>query len=222
MPVMAEGPWAERAQIAREIISYVAARPSRIGEAAWWLRNRSDTTMSTRAPWWPRAAITGVGEALPPAGMVFEFGGGGSTLWLHDLGARVICVEHDREWFESLSGRLPADVEMVLREPTTSGTVGSEVAPGSYFDAYVAEIDRWPDQSFDLVIVDGRARVRCGLAARSKVKRGGLLLLDDSDRPRYRELVDALIGWERTDYTGLKVGGGGVCQTSVWCRPIAP
>jgi hypothetical protein len=75
------------------------------------------------------------------------------------------------------------------------------------------------DASLDLVIVDGRARVACGLAAMAKVKPGGMLLLDDSDRPRYARLREALTGWHGRDYRGFKPGGGPVCQTTVWTQP---
>ncbi|WP_138734662.1 class I SAM-dependent methyltransferase [Modestobacter excelsi] len=164
-------------------------------------------------------AVEAVGGSLPPEPTVFEFGGGGSTLWLHDLGARITSVEHDPEWFEVLRDALPASVELVLRPPALVGAIGSVAEPGHFFDAYVGELASRADESFDLIVVDGRARVDCGLVARGKVKSGGMLLLDDSDRPRYGALVDALSGWERADFVGLKVGGGGTAQTTVWRRP---
>jgi hypothetical protein len=218
---MMQTQWTTRARTVTEILSYVARRPSRAPEIRAWIRDRGRTTIDSRTPWWPYAAIQGVREALPPAAVVFEFGGGGSTLWLHDLGARVTCVEHHREWFGSLRQRLPEDVTLALREPTSTGAATSESEPGNFFDDYVCAVTEQADSTIDLVIVDGRARVACGLAAMSKIRPGGMLLLDDSDRPRYRPLLEALNGWDRTDYTGLKIGGGPPCRTTVWRRPVA-
>jgi hypothetical protein len=48
--------------------------------------------------------------------------------------------------------------------------------------SYAAFIDRFPDHSFDLVIIDGRARAACIQHAIPKVKKGGYLLVDDSER----------------------------------------
>jgi hypothetical protein len=186
-----------------------------------WVRDRKTTTIAGRKPWWPYRAADGVKAALPERPAVFEFGGGGSTLWLHDHGARLTVVENDRDWYEVLRDNLAETetVTLLLREAELSGEIGSQSMPGRYFDGYVATIADQTDESLDLVIVDGRARVACGLAAMPKVKPGGLLLLDDSDRERYTPLSTALSSWERTDYRGLKPGGGAPCQTTVWRRP---
>ena len=107
----------------------------------------------------------------------------------------------------------------MLREPQTTGSIESARPRGCYFDDYVAVACDIPDGSLDLVVVDGRARVACGLAAAPKVKPGGLLLLDDSARRDYTGLPEHLGGWTRTDYFGLKMGGGLPRQTSIWRRP---
>lgn len=201
------------------IVKQLAADPRRLPDLGRWLRDHRKTTLASRAPWWPYAAVDAVAEALPPHARVLEFGGGGSTLWLHDRGAAVVCVEHDSRWFDQLRKALPEDVELLLRPPDAEGTIRSEFEPGHFFDSYVAEAARHPDDTFDLVIVDGRARVECGLATMSKVRPGGMFLLDDSERPRYAPLVTALSPWPRTDFRGLKIGGGGLFQTTIWWRP---
>ena len=40
---------------------------------------------------------------------------------------------------------------------------------------------------FDIVLIDGRDRVRCAKNAISKLKSGGILIWDDSDRGYYEE-----------------------------------
>jgi hypothetical protein len=162
-----------------------------------------------------------VARRLPAGGSVFEFGGGGSSLWLLDRGARLTVVEHHRGWYEELRRILPSTVDLILCEPAPEGVVASDAESGRFFDEYVQAINAQRDDSLDLVIIDGRARVACGLAAMNKVKPGGMLLLDDSDRRRYGRLIDALATWERADFRGLKAGGGGVHQTSIWFRPAA-
>ena len=208
----------ERTQTVVKLAGDLARRPRLARELPVWLRHRNRTTMELRRPWWPYRAAEAVAAALPPGGRVFEFGGGGSTLWLHDLGATLTTVEHHKGWYEELRSLLPDDVTLILREPTSDGTASSESEPG-FFDDYVATIAEVADDSLDLVIVDGRARVACGTAAMDKVKPGGMLLLDDSDRPRYAQLVERLAAWPRTVHRGLKPGGGATFETSVWRRP---
>lgn len=197
---------------------WVARDPrSRTAELRRWLREyRQDDLITARRPWWPYPLIDAVAENLPRGAEVFEFGGGGSSLWLHDHGARLTVVEHHRGWYETLRHHLPEDVTLLLREPRASGTVGSESEPGHFFDDYRDAIAEVPDASLDLVVVDGRARVACGIAAMSKVRPGGMLLLDDSQRARYALLGERLAAWHRMDYRGLKSGGDALGQATVW------
>ena len=201
------------------IAVFYGARPHRAGEVLRWARQRRQSTIDSRLPWWPFAAITSVAAALPADAKVFEFGGGGSSLWLADLGAQVTVAEHDREWFQVLREQLGDTATTLLSEPSTEGTIGSVKTPGKFFDEYVGLVAAQPDERFDLVIVDGRARVECGLAAMSKIRPGGILLLDDSHRFRYEPLRQALSGWARTDHRGLKIGSNKVAQTTTWVKP---
>jgi hypothetical protein len=203
------------ADLAREM----AGRPAYLAELPGWLITRGRSPMVARKPWWPAEAVRYVATELPVNGRVFEFGTGGSTLWLADLGARIVGVEHDREWYEQVSSHSPASARLVFAGPAPEGRVRSGSAAGA-FDEYVRVIDSFDDAYFDLVILDGRVRVACGLAAMNKVADGGMLLLDDSDRARYRALSEALTGWRRVDLRGMKAGARvGLHQTTVWRKP---
>ncbi|NMD94989.1 hypothetical protein HF877_06170 [Rhodococcus sp. BL-253-APC-6A1W] len=57
-----------------------------------------------------------------------------------------------------------------------------------------------------------------GRAAIPKIAPGGMLFLDDSDRPRYNPLVRELASWNRADYRGLKRAGD-IAQSTIWTRP---
>ena len=72
---------------------------------------------------------------------------------------------------------------LMHRGTISIGKISSDVDPG-FFDDYVAAINDELDNSLDLVIVDGRARVECVRRAMPKVKPGGLLLLDDTGRTK--------------------------------------
>lgn len=196
-------------------------QPHRLDDIRKWVRDRNTSSTSARLPWWPYSAIERMRELVRRGDRVFEYGGGGSSLWLYDSGAELTVVEHDREWFEELRRILPDDVRVDLREPTRTGSCRSRFHPGEeYFDDYVRAIEDAPDSSMDLVIVDGRSRVACGLASMTKVKLGGRLLLDDSNRSRYQELHEVLSSWRREDFYGVKPGGiGPARRTSLWQRP---
>jgi len=173
--------------------------------------------MVLRQPWWPYAMTELVESVLPPDARVFEYGGGGSSAWLSDHGAQLTVIEHHQEWCEELRRSLPNDVELISAPACDIGVIGSPAEAG-YFDDYVKAIDGYPDRSFDLVIVDGRARVECISRAKTKVKQGGHLLLDDSDRPRYGAAVTAMSAWQATTITGLKPGSPIPATTTIWTK----
>lgn len=205
----------------RTAVNLAASFVAHPGQLAWvprWLHERRARPLELRQPWWPYLAQVYVDQELPPHAQVFEFGGGGSTLWLEDRGSRVSTVEHDAGWFRTLDEQTGDSVTLLLCPATDEGRVSSVVEQG-YFDDYVDAVSVIDDQSCDLLVVDGRARVACGEAGHRKVKPGGLLLLDDSDRPRYRALHDVLQGWSARQFHGLKAGSAAMCRTTIWRRP---
>ncbi|HLI94422.1 MAG TPA: hypothetical protein VKU83_12450, partial [Puia sp.] len=64
-------------------------------------------------------------------------------------------------------------------------------------------IDVYPDSHFDVIIVDGRARPSCIKHALPKLKPGGWLLVDNSDRSYYLEPFS----FDKTDWKVLTFEG---------------
>jgi len=212
---------ARRCQEDCAAVMHIAGHPLDLTRNKQWLRQRTRATMALRVPWWPYDAISWVAAVLPPGARVFEYGGGGSTLWLADRGAVVIVAEHDGPWHRQLADSLPSSVRLLFRPPAAEGTVTSASEPG-FFDDYAVAISGETNGSLDLVIVDGRVRVECVRQAMPKVRPGGLLLMDDTDRARYQPAIDLLSRWECHVFTGLKPGHRAPAQTSVWRRPGSP
>lgn len=197
---------------------YLVRHPLEIRRVPRWFLERRLSPIAMRVPWWPYEATTWVAEHLPLGARVFEYGGGGSTLWLEDHGAIVTVVDHDEMWFQQLREAVLPSTSLMHRGTISIGKISSDVDPG-FFDDYVAAINDELDNSLDLVIVDGRARVECVRRAMPKVKPGGLLLLDDTGRTRYESAIAFLAQWDRHVFEGLKPGDGFPAQTSVWRRP---
>lgn len=183
-----------------------------------------------KRPWLPYGAIRMLWNALESGDRVFEWGCGGSTIWLARLGCRVHSVEHDRNWTRAVrksleESALTEKVELRTHEPRETGSVTNryrsarEEYRGLSFREYVEAIEAFPDHHFDLVIVDGRARSACLEAAVQKVSPSGLLLLDDSDRDRYQAAVKHVESWHRLTFTGLQPYKLKPGFTSIWRNP---
>ena len=171
-------------------------------------------------PWFAEWAQDWLEEQIQPDWTAFEWGSGGSTLWLEGLCASVVSVEHDPAWWDRVQQAVDNALVTVMLVHAGGEELGSDPAnprhyrsscrPGNFRD-YVQVIDLM--EPFDLVMVDGRARASCIAHAVPMVRKGGVLVLDNAERDWYlaqtRNLLD---GWERTDFWE------GEWLTSAWMK----
>jgi hypothetical protein len=189
-----------------------------------------------QTPWITYGAIHFLESHLRPDMRVFEYGSGGSSLFFARRVREGISIEHDPAWAaevkQALVDQRLANWTVQLVEPSNDGSGGDPSDPASYtssdapqvgrsFRAYAAAIDKFPDDSFDLVMIDGRARPACFVHARPKVKPGGWLLLDNADWPGYRYVHRELdrLGWPSRTFAGPSPYGFNFSETCSWRRP---
>lgn len=60
----------------------------------------------------------------------------------------------------------------------------------SSFDHYVSSIDQ-VEGTFDLIVIDGRARVSCLAKSVGRLSPRGMILFDNSNRLEYREAINS-------------------------------
>jgi predicted O-methyltransferase YrrM len=191
----------------RTVSSWSARHPHAVKHVPRLLRTVGKTTLSERLPWLPFDVIDLLDAKLVPAATVFEYGGGGSTAWFADRVDKVVTAEHDADWLAMLCTAVPNDKVTVLHRSADND-----------FADYVAAIKNYPDASFDVVVVDGRRRVRCFEQAIPKVKPGGLLILDDVDREYYSPAFD-MVKWPRTVFHGFAPCKDTIAHTAVFTAP---
>jgi predicted O-methyltransferase YrrM len=177
--------------------------------AAWW-RARRDST--PQRPWIVPAAIGFLRRRIRSSWSVLELGAGRSTPWFARRAGRVISLEDNEFWHDWVVERLALDglanVDLRLRP----------------VEAFADEIETLPDRAFDLVVMDflespDVTRTDVLKSAMERVRPGGYLLLDDSDRPGYAAAFDLLAGWRFRKFVGVKDGWPEVCETGIFRRP---
>lgn len=211
--------------------------PGQLRHMHRWLASfRQDYTLKRQIPWLTFDAIAYLSARVAPGWRVFEYGSGGSTLFWLNRGCEIVSIEHDELWYAQVQRRLnpdsPIDYRLVPPEPghVCEGESASAADPRCYRSAspqfagvnfwrYVRQIDEFPDQYFDLVLVDGRARASCVVHSASKVKAGGLLILDNAERPYYlAQTQSALSGFAERRFPGLGPGTWPSFQTNIYVR----
>ncbi|GIG36098.1 class I SAM-dependent methyltransferase [Cellulomonas pakistanensis] len=148
-------------------------------------------------PWWTYSAIDTVRDHLDRLGgsaRVFEYGSGASSVWLGRRVAEVHSVEHHagfagvmRDVLRETGLQDVVDLIEVAPEESAHPVVPStrRGEEGRDYRRYVHSIDEVPGE-FDLVVVDGRARVACMQHAVRRLAPNGIVLFDDTQRPRYQ------------------------------------
>lgn len=160
-----------------------------------------DDMVTLGVPWWTYGAIDVVDSFLQGLGgqaRIFEFGSGASTIWLAQRAAEVHAVEHDELWAGKVRSLLDASPDLAAKvhlhvvpaAPSKHPAVPSRGrgAAGLDFADYVDTIRR-VGGTFDLVSVDGRAREASLAAAVGRLRPHGMALVDDSQRRRYRSVM---------------------------------
>lgn len=113
--------------------------------------------------------------------VVLEFGTGWSTIWFAWHGCWTLSLEHDRDWWKEVGDVLERErlsAHVLLLPP----------------DKFAPLVSGCRDSTFDLVYVDcvDEYRNEVAFASMSKVKSGGLLVLDDTHWPLWRPVLDSI------------------------------
>jgi predicted O-methyltransferase YrrM len=177
---------------------------------AAWLRARTGRT--PERPWIAPAAIGWLRRRIRSDWSILELGAGRSTMWLARRAGRVVSFEDNEFWAVHTRSRLAG---------LGLGNVDLRVGPIEELSDRVGALS---DSSFDLVVVDfleapSVTRIDVLKPAMKKVKPGGLLLLDDSDRPGYAEAFELLDGWRFRKFVGVKDQWPEACETGIFRRP---
>ena len=205
-----------------------------------WKKSQSkdQSPLINRKPWMTFQSISFLEKNLTNGCSIFEYGGGGSTLYFLDKASKVTTVEHDEVWFEELNkqineGGLSDNWRGLLIKPNVRPNQEKSDAsdPNLYtssdhefdnywFKEYVTTIDAYPDSSFDFVIIDGRSRPSCLKHSISKVKIGGHLILDNTERIYYlKQTINYLNSYRVIlDKFGPTPGLPHFTKTTIWKR----
>ena len=132
-------------------------------------------------PWYTYPAIEYLSQFDYQNKKVFEFGVGNSSLFWANRAMKVVSVEDNLKWFEKWQNE--------LKHPHLSVIWRDE---GEIYENAILETDEMQD----VIIIDGKRRFQCAQSALKRLNKGGIIILDDSDRINtsleYKKAVDIL------------------------------
>ena len=158
-------------------------------------------------PWLGELAIARLDSILKPDSRVLECGAGASTLWMAPKVKGIISYEHNPGWSQA--------VELELEKRKIKNVAVC-------FDPDYPKNGIKPSRKlFDIVIIDGRGRVKGVETGFPLVKPGGFLILDNSNRARYQPANDlmAVLKWDCAIIQSPILPKNSKGYTTFWRRP---
>lgn len=189
-------------------------------EGVRYIRDQRDgrSPLQQGLPYFSWSAIDFLRQQVKPGSRVFEFGSGGSTIFLLNLGCEVTSVETSSEWVNTIKQASGGNLNWHVIEHCHDHPTKDQIAA---FPRYVHAGAPW-----DLVIVDNTEtdtlkRVSCMMEARGCIRPGGLLVFDDAHLAEYREVPKFLEGWHRQSFRGLGIARPWITMTDIYTAPGA-
>jgi len=157
--------------------------------------NGKRSPLSDELPWVTYGAIDWFSLHLNKGMVLFEWGSGGSTAFFSRHVEKVFTVEHNPIWYQEVVSTITKNVydnvKIDLVTPEKADRFDNwylstdSQYKGFSFEKYARTIDLYPNHFFDVVFIDGRARPGCIRQSLLKIKSGGYLILDNSERKEY-------------------------------------
>ena len=194
------------------------------------VRYKAFRKKNSPSPWLSPAATLFFDNWLTKDHIGVEFGSGLSTVFFAKRTKKMIVVEHFKPWYEKVVELFKKHAVENVDYRFVAHQKGDEIIPDpSLFEAYDFATQnfepRWDylnyftvlsdleKESIDFILVDGRARPECLFMSLDKLKSGGLMVLDNSERERYSIVFDHLKDW--SSYTT----SNGLTDTTFWQKP---
>lgn len=157
------------------------------------------------APHLVNEAIEFIEDKIKDNFEILELGAGSSTIWFAQRVKKVLSFEHDKKYFLLIKYFIDSagikNIELYYDPNYPRNGVGNISGP------------------FDVILIDGRGRVRNTLNALKLLKKGGYFILDDSQRKRYEKAKKYLnnLEWPRKDFIIDEANPfGAIFMTSIW------
>jgi hypothetical protein len=172
------------------------------------------TPLDLHLPWFALSAIEFLDSYVTRSMQVFEYGSGGSTLYFAKRAGRVVSTEHSEEWLARVQlGLSTAGLSNAhLQHRPCDFRKGSDFAKSDYLNSLA-------DGPFDIIVVDGpegdgTARVSCFRRAESRIRQGGIIIVDDSYG--YVQLRNSSRAKYWREFTGVGPARRGVTSTDIY------
>lgn len=160
-------------------------------------------------PWMNYSVVEFLNNRLNENLNMFEYGSGNSTIYFSSLVKYITSIEYNIEWYNRIKGLLEKRENIrLIYQP-----LGED-----YINA-IRNISKG-ENLYEVITIDGSERVKCAKIAMRYLTKNGVLILDNSERERYKEIFifykDA--GFKEITISGMVPNGFYVYYTTIFYR----
>lgn len=202
---------------------------SALREDGWFLttrRKRSIDKNGNPIPWITYPCIDFLKTRITKNMSVFEYGAGGSSIWLANLAYEVDSVEHDEKFYSLLSQKtdIPSNLNIHL-SPLHDSYKNLEYEKLSFLrvdkeNTYVNAVKR-TKKKYHIILVDGVFRTECISLSINEMHDDGIIILDNTNYiEQLSECFENLNrnGFKRLDFWGMTPIIWGKSCTSIFYK----
>jgi len=121
---------------------------------------------------------------------VLEYGSGQSTLEIAEKSKLIVSIEHQQQWYDYNINRVPKNCVLLLKQPNLPFVEGGHCGTYKQFKDYIeAPLEKAP---YDVILIDGRARVACASICKKLGHKDTLVFIHDFDRVEYQKALKYL------------------------------
>jgi predicted O-methyltransferase YrrM len=121
---------------------------------------------------------------------VLEYGSGYSTIEIAQKVKEIVSIEHQQTWYDTLVSQIPKNCDLILCTPSLPYTEGGHDGTYEEFKDYIeSPLNKG---IFDIILIDGRARVSCASVCKSMSHPDTLIFIHDFQRSEYQEALNYL------------------------------
>lgn len=121
---------------------------------------------------------------------VLEYGSGISTIEIAKKCGSILSMEHQEVWYDKNKSLLPNNSQIVLKKPDLPYIEGNHCGTYEEFKSYIEyPIDKGP---FDIILIDGRARVSCASICHKMAHNDTIIFVHDFHREEYKKILEYL------------------------------
>lgn len=178
-------------------------------ENGWYKSIRLNSSVDQNEipiPWITYPAIDFLSARIKPTFSVFEYGCGNSGFWWSERVSQVFSVEHDPYWYNIVHSKLKPNMHIMHKLLEKNA---------EYENCCTV-----PGLKFEIIIIDGRKRVKAMISSVKSLAENGVIILDNSDRSKYEEGIQYLlqIGFKKVEFWGMCPMVGFKTCTSIFFR----